>query len=117
MAGKGSRCPGEYAETEMPLLLAVFLVVSGDTWAWALSWIVFFAWFGCAAVTAAKGKWLLLAVDTFVWLFSYVGAFRLAKPGSVWARQRYDRDKMHRSLLRYGGPPSQFELEDLRVSS
>jgi len=53
-------------------------------------------------VTAAKGKWGLLAFDVFVWLFSYVGAFRLAKPHSLWARTRYDESTMHRARLRYG---------------
>jgi len=102
---------------EMPLLLAVLLVLGGDTWVWAASWILFLAWVGCAAVTAAKGKWLLLAADAFIWLFSYFAAVRLAKPGSLWARRWYDRDKMHRALLRYGGAPSRFELEDLQAGS
>jgi hypothetical protein len=102
-----------------PVILVVAAIVGfvdGDI-GWWLSWLAFLSWVGCAVVTAAKGKWALLAVDMFVWLFSYFAAFRLAKPHSLWARKRHDGLTMHRALLRYGeerslvssglgGPPS-----------
>jgi hypothetical protein len=101
------------------MVLAVAALVAaalgGDAGFW-LAWGVFAAWLACAGVSAAKGKWGLVAVDVFVMLFSFFAAFRLAKPASIWARKRYDRATMHRALLRYGGPPSQYELEELRAS-
>jgi len=84
------------------LIVAGILGFSENDVGWWLSWLAFLSWLVCAAVTAAKGKWGLLAFDVFVWLFSYVGAFRLAKPHSLWARTRYDESTMHRARLRYG---------------
>ncbi len=80
---------------------------------WWLSWLVFLSWLACACVSAAKGKWRLALIDTIVWLFSYVAAFRLAKPRSLWARRLYGRSKVHLAVLRYGGPPTKFELEEI----
>jgi hypothetical protein len=100
------------------VLAAVALLaaaLSGGVGFW-LAWGTFLAWLACAIVSAAKGKWGLVAVDLFVMLFSFFAAFRLAKPGSLWARKRYDRATMHQALLRYGGPPSQSELEELHAS-
>ena len=50
-----------------------------------------------AVVTLLKGKWgMLLAglVFGFAWV---VAALRLAKPGSLWWRRLYDRDKQQRA--------------------
>jgi hypothetical protein len=80
---------------------------------WWFSWLAFLSWLACAAVSVVKGKWRLVLVDAFLWLLSYVAAVRLAKPRSLWARKLYGRAKMHRALLRYGGPPSRFELEEM----
>lgn len=54
-------------------------------------------------VTALKGQWVLLAagvlVGGLVWL---IVAFRLARPGSFWARRFYGADKLARAEARYG---------------
>ena len=86
----------------MIFLIAAIVGFSAGDIGWWLSWLAFLAWTACAVVTAAKGKWLLVAVDVFVGLFSYVAAFRLAKPQSFWARKRYDDSTLHRAHLRYG---------------
>ncbi|HEX6699937.1 MAG TPA: hypothetical protein VF101_04330 [Gaiellaceae bacterium] len=89
------------------LALAAALLARGETdLAWWLSWFARISWFGCAAVTASRGKWGVVAIDVFVGLFSHVTAIRLAKPRSPWARKRYGPEKMHLSLLRYGDHPS-----------
>ena len=41
------------------------------------------------SVTFMKGKIVLGLVGLFIPLFAYVGAIRLARPGSPWARWRY----------------------------
>lgn len=84
------------------LVVAAILGFSAGDLGWWLSRLAFVSWAACAVVTAAKGKWLLVAVDMFVWLFSHFAAFRLAKPDSFWARKRYDERTMHRAHLRYG---------------
>jgi hypothetical protein len=89
------------------LALAAALLAHGETdLGWWLSWSACISWLACAAVTASKGKWGVVAIDVFVGLFSYVTAFRLAKPRSPWARKRYGPEKMHLSRLRYGDHPS-----------
>ena len=95
------------------MLLVVAAVIGFADAGWWLSWIAFLSWFACACVSVVKGKWRLAIIDAFLWLLSYVAAFRLAKPRSLWARKLYGRAKMHRALVRYGGPPSKFELEEM----
>ena len=94
------------------LLVAVAVAAFADV-GWWLDWLAFLSWIASAAVSVAKGKWRLVLVDVLLWLLSYFAALRLAKPRSLWARRLYGREKMHRALLRYGGPPSRFELEEL----
>ena len=59
---------------------------------------------GICSLAFLKGKVLLGLVGLFIPLFAYVGAIRLAKPGSPWARWRYeDRPKkLERARARYG---------------
>jgi hypothetical protein len=54
-----------------------------------------------ASVCLLKGKLLSAAVGLFVPLVALVGAVRLAKPGSRWAR-RYGPAKRDRSQARFG---------------
>lgn len=42
-----------------------------------------------ASITLLKGKIWTGLIGLFVGLFSIVGAIRLARPGSPWARWRY----------------------------
>lgn len=59
------------------------------------------------AVTALKGHWLLFAAGWLtvgtVW---WIAAFRLARPGSWWARRFYGPDKRQRAERRYGSSPA-----------
>jgi hypothetical protein len=57
-----------------------------------------------AVVTLLKGKLVAGAVGVFVPGVALVGAIRLAKPHSPWARLRYrkDPDKLARAQVRFG---------------
>lgn len=48
--------------------------------------------FGLAAITLLKGKIWTGLLGLFVPVLLYVGAIRLARPGSPWSRWRYKRD-------------------------
>jgi lysyl-tRNA synthetase class 2 len=41
-------------------------------------------------VCALKGKWWMLAIGLVIHLTWFIGALRLARPNSWWARWRYD---------------------------
>lgn len=41
-------------------------------------------------------------IGIYLWPVGLTGALRLAKPGSSWARKRYDAEKLARSQERYG---------------
>lgn len=55
-----------------------------------------------AAICAMKGKLWTLAGGLFVPVLLWVGALRLAKPDSWWARSEYDQEQMERATVRYG---------------
>ena len=50
-----------------------------------------------ATVTALKGKWGVLALGLLVWPAWVLGAIRLAKPDSWWARRFYPPDRRERA--------------------
>jgi signal peptidase I len=50
-----------------------------------------------AAVTALKGKWGVLALGLLCWPAWALGAVRLARPGSYWARRFYDAEQEERA--------------------
>jgi hypothetical protein len=58
-----------------------------------------------AIVSVIKGKLVFGIVGLFLPVFTVLGAFRLAKPESIWARRRYRKrpKKLARSVARYGG--------------
>ncbi len=58
----------------------------------------------CAVVVALKGKWGVLLVGFVVAIVWIVGAIRLAKPRSWWARNRYDEDGLRRAKARRENP-------------
>lgn len=67
-------------------------------------WIFLSLFFlGLGITSALKGKYVLAALGIVVpfWLWP-VGAVRLAKPRSVWARCFYDDAKLRRAAVRYG---------------
>jgi hypothetical protein len=68
---------------------------------WAAAWLAFLTWIACLPIAALKGKWRMAVVDLFFTLFVYIGAVRLAKPGSLWARRFYSDEKLRRALVRY----------------
>ena len=52
-------------------------------------------------VCALKGKLMWAVFGIYLWPVGLTGAVRLAKPGSWWARNRYDEAKVARSDERY----------------
>ncbi|HXH96586.1 MAG TPA: hypothetical protein VNH40_05180 [Gaiellaceae bacterium] len=59
-----------------------------------------------AVVTFAKGKLLLGLLSVFVPGVGLVGALRLGRPHSLWARRFYDDEKRRRAEQRFDGPGS-----------
>ena len=62
-------------------------------------------WHGLAAVfcliTFLKGKWIFAFVGLIFWPLALIGALRLARPTSLWARKVYGVRKETRSRARY----------------
>jgi hypothetical protein len=56
-----------------------------------------------ALVCAAKEKFWLAVGSMLLWPIGLVGAIRLAKPRSIWARRFYRDERLKRSLERYPG--------------
>ena len=54
-----------------------------------------------ALVCAAKEKFWLALASLLVWPVGAVGAFRLAKPHSLWAHRFYRDGRLTRSRARY----------------
>ena len=54
---------------------------------------VYLALLGCGVITALKGKWGIVVVGLFLGPAWILGAVRLARPGSLWARRFYDEDQ------------------------
>ena len=53
-------------------------------------------------VVLLKGKLATALIGFFVPVVAFVGALRLAKPDSFWARRRYDETKLERAHERFG---------------
>lgn len=61
-----------------------------------------------AVITGMKGKQGMVSAGFFLHPLWWVGAIRLARPDSYWARRFYDDDKRMRALERHdrvAGPP------------
>ena len=58
-----------------------------------------------AAVNLAKEKFVVAIIGLVVPPVGLVGALRLAKPRSLWARLFYGEEKRARSAARFEGPP------------
>jgi hypothetical protein len=54
-----------------------------------------------AIVCLSKGKWIVGVIGFLLWPVGLVGAVRLARPDSFWARRLYDPEKMQRAIERY----------------
>ena len=69
-----------------------------DTWLYVV--LVAFH-LATAGVCFVKGKLATGLIGIVVPIVALVGAIRLAKPSSVWARRRYSEKKMNRSHQRF----------------
>ena len=58
---------------------------------------------GTAVICLLKAKYWTFVAGLFIGLFWVVGAIRLAKPASWWARNRYDETNLARSVERFSG--------------
>jgi len=56
---------------------------------------------GLAGACFAKGRVLLGVVGLFIPIFALTGAVRLARPGSAWAKWRYDHARTARAEARF----------------
>lgn len=65
-------------------------------------------------LTMLKGKPITGLIGLPVPFFAYVGAIRLAKPTSFWARRWYGPKKMARAQARFADNRSQRLVQDLR---
>jgi hypothetical protein len=54
-----------------------------------------------AVITFLKGKYGFGVLGIFIWVFWLVGAIRLAKPDSVWARNFYDEERVKEATERF----------------
>ena len=55
-----------------------------------------------AGVCIIKGKLTTGLIGIVVPIVAFIGALRLAKPSSVWARRRYSGAKLNRAEHRFG---------------
>lgn len=58
-----------------------------------------------AVVCAMKGKWVFFAFGWFSGVWWIVGAMRLAKPQSRWAKRRYGDVDLERARERFSRRP------------
>lgn len=65
---------------------------------------------GLSVVTCLKGKLTLGMLSIFVPPLGLIAAYRLARPGSIWAQLFYDADKISRSRVRFDPATSQLEV-------
>ena len=84
------------------LLHSAPLGKTGDEPRAALTVVVVFN-LALVVVAALKGKLVTATFGVFVPTLAFIGAIRLAEPGSLWARRRYERegDKWRRAVERY----------------
>jgi hypothetical protein len=61
--------------------------------------------FGLAVVCALKGKWAFALFGLVFGVFWLIGATRLAKPRSWWARRIYEDDEIKEAERRFSRKP------------
>jgi hypothetical protein len=54
-----------------------------------------------AVLSAMKGKWVFFILGWFSGIFWIIGAARLAKPNSYWAKRRYGQLEMAEAERRF----------------
>lgn len=88
-------------------LLALGIPFWHDVWVDANitgSWLIAAWHILCALFAVAcflKGKWIFAALALLMWPFGLIGAVRLARPTSFWARHFYGEHAQARSDARY----------------
>ena len=60
---------------------------------------------GLATICAMKGKWVFFALGWFSGIFWIVGALRIAKPSSYWARKHYNERQLAIAEQRFSRNP------------
>jgi hypothetical protein len=65
--------------------------------------IILALWVSLPVINALKGKWWFALFALAGGWLGIVGAIRLAKPHSYWARHWYGEDKMTQTMQRFGG--------------
>jgi hypothetical protein len=76
-------------------------------------------------ICAMKGKWVFSVVGFFSGIFWIIGASRLAKPNSFWARRWYEGVEIAEAERRFsrwpvphwGGSPFREGVEDARATT
>ena len=56
---------------------------------------------GFAVICAMKGKWIFFVLGWFSGIFWIIGACRLGKPNSYWARRRYGSLELKEAQQRF----------------
>jgi hypothetical protein len=89
---------GIHDQTETPRIIGFVIVVAA---------------IGLSIVTCLKGKLTLGLVSIFLPPIGLIAAYRLARPGSIWAQRFYDPEQVARARRRFD--PATSPLEALRV--
>jgi hypothetical protein len=79
----------------MGMLIMPFRIIFGVVLIGALLWL--------AVICAMKGKWVFFAVGWFSGIFWIIGAWRLGKPNSYWAKRRYGDAELMEAERRFSG--------------
>lgn len=58
-----------------------------------------------AVICAMKGKWVFFVMGWFSGIFWIIGASRLGKPNSYWARRRYEDLELAEAQRRFSRRP------------
>lgn len=79
---------------------------------WLAGWLI------PTIICALKGKWILAAANFFLFFtfpFAILGAIRLAKPDSWWAKRNYGPEEMRQARERYESPRGEIPLPRMGV--
>ena len=77
--------------------------------------VLFVAVVALFVINISKGKPGMAFAGIVIHVTWYIGAVRLAKPDSWWARRYYvgeNEDKLERAIARHGRRPAQLSTED-----
>lgn len=75
------------------------VLATSESLVWVALYLV--AVLGLAVICAMKGKWVFAVLGLAAHLFAIVGAMRMAKPGSFWARRWYDEAQIAEAQRRF----------------